>query len=123
MRCDAMRAQTHGVVHGLLHGCSRRFGVRRPRGSYAKVYHARWPTWIVLTHAGPLLIRDGAAPAEWRPLDVPSLRALEEPQTTSKLDELMACAAVCEQARMRTLSRPNVHAVVLCACVVMCSCR
>ena len=75
--------------------------------SYEKHYAERWPSWIVMTHAGPLLAKDPST-ILW---DIPTpedgegpWREMEAEATTRALDELMSAVCVCESLVVHVLS-------------------
>ena len=75
--------------------------------AYEKVYAERWPSWILITHAGPLLARDPSTSLT----DIPTpedgkgrWREMEAEATTRALDELMCGVCVCESLIVHILS-------------------
>ena len=68
---------------------------------YEQLYMARWPRMVRLTHAGPLLLREGETEMRVDGLTSQALataaRARELPPTTAALDLIMQAVYDCEQ--------------------------
>lgn len=71
-------------------------------GAYAEVYKCRWPQWLMLTHAGPLLFEDeGFAFDKMSPSEpVPP----EHPSTKLALDALVEACTHCESLIVHVMS-------------------
>ena len=62
--------------------------------AFETVYEKRWPTWIRILHAGPLLLTETASPGEAASPE--AARAAELPETRAALDQCLAAVAPCE---------------------------
>lgn len=80
--------------------------------AYERVYAERWPTWLRLTHAGPLLLDEESAEGFYASADAEAgadvaeagARALEHPATQAALDALMRGVRACERLVIHLVS-------------------